>query len=267
MEKFSRNQRIAAITKILVESPNKVINLNSFTEIFNAAKSTISEDIVIIRDILNKLKVGNIETISGASGGIKYACNISEIEKEKFIRKLCFILKEKDRIIPGNFIYMTDIMYNPEMVHKAAVILASSFNKLSADCVVTVETKGIPLAYEVAKMLGVKLVIVRRDTRVTEGPTVSINYLSGSSKRIQSMSLSKRSIKRGSKCIFIDDFMKAGGTALGIIDLLKEFDSKVLGIGVLVDSVENKRKLVDNYISILKFKGISEDGSAILIPW
>lgn len=266
MEKFSRNQRISAITKILVESPNKVINLNSFTEIFNAAKSTISEDIVIIRDILNKLKVGNIETISGASGGIKYVCDVSKVEREKFANELCFILKEKDRIIPGNFIYMTDIMYNPEIVHKAAAVLSLSFNKLAIDYVVTVETKGIPLAYEVAKMLGVQLVIVRRDSRVTEGPTVSINYLSGSSKRIQSMSLSKKSMKRGSKCIFIDDFMKAGGTALGIVDLLKEFDSDVLGIGVLVDNVENKRKLVSNYISIVKFNGISEDGSAIVIP-
>ena len=122
------------------------------------------------------------------------------------------------------------------------------------------------MAYEVAKMLGVQLIIVRRDSRVTEGPTVSINYLSGSGKRIQNMSLSRRSMKRGSKCIFIDDFMKAGGTALGIIDLLKEFDSEVLGIGVLVDNVENKRKLVNNYISIIKFNGISDDGSAILIP-
>ncbi|AGK99288.1 pur operon repressor [Clostridium pasteurianum] len=266
MEKFSRNQRIAAITKILVEKPNKVINLNNFTEIFNAAKSTISEDIVIIRDILNKLKIGNIETISGASGGIKYACNVSEVEKEKFANELCFILKEKNRIIPGNFIYMTDVMYNPEMVHKAAAILSLNFNKLSIDYVVTVETKGIPLAYEVAKLLGVQLIIVRRDSKVTEGPTVSINYLSGSSKRIQNMSLSKRSMKRGSKCVFIDDFMKVGGTALGIIDLLREFDSEVLGIGVLIDSVENKRKLVNDYISILKFNGISEDGTAVLIP-
>ncbi|SMC28344.1 purine operon repressor, PurR [Clostridium acidisoli DSM 12555] len=266
MEKFSRNQRVSAITKLLVENPNKIVNLNNFTEIFNAAKSTISEDVVIIRDIFNKLKVGNIETISGASGGIKYVCGVSEEEKEKFAKKLCLILAEKDRIIPGNFIYMTDIMYNPEFVHEAAVILASNFNDTEVQYVVTVETKGIPLAYEVAKMLGVELIIVRRDSRVTEGPTVSINYVSGSGKRIQSMSLARKAMKRGSKCIFIDDFMKAGGTALGIVDLLREFNSELIGIGVLVDSMENKSKLISNYISIVQFNGISEGGSAILVP-
>ena len=46
---------------------------------------------------------------------------------------------------------MTDIMYNPQIVSKAGVILASYFQNMNVDYVITVETKGIPLAYEVAK--------------------------------------------------------------------------------------------------------------------
>ena len=65
----------------------------------------------------------------------------------------------------------------------------------------TVATKGIPLAYAVASHLNVPVVIVRRDSKVTEGPTVSINYVSGSTKRIQTMVLSKRSIAEGFKGI------------------------------------------------------------------
>ena len=266
MNKYSRNQRVAGITKILIENPNKTINLNNFTELFNAAKSTISEDIVIVRETLSELSMGKVETVAGAAGGVRYVCGISEEESRVFADELCEILRQKDRVIPGNFIYMTDIMYNPEIVHKAGVILASAFSELQVDYVVTVETKGIPLAYEVAKMLGVQLVIVRRDPKVTEGSTVSINYVSGSSNRIQTMSLSRKSIKKGSKCIFIDDFMKAGGTARGIIDLLKEFESELLGIGVLIDNIEHGHKLIDEYISIIQFKGISEEGKSELIP-
>ncbi len=65
MDKFTRNQRIAIIMKILIENPNKIINLNNFTELFNAAKSTISEDLFVVKDILNKMNVGKVETISG----------------------------------------------------------------------------------------------------------------------------------------------------------------------------------------------------------
>ena len=266
MNKYSRNQRVTGITKILIENPNKTINLSNFTELFNAAKSTISEDIVIVRETLSELSMGKIETVAGAAGGVKYVCGISDEESKIFADELCEILRQKDRVIPGNFIYMTDIMYNPEIVHKAGVILASAFNELHVDYVVTVETKGIPLAYEVAKMLGVQLVIVRRDPKVTEGSTVSINYVSGSSNRIQTMSLSRKSIKKQSKCIFIDDFMKAGGTARGIIDLLKEFESELLGIGVLIDNIEREHKLIEEYISIIQFKGINEEGKSELIP-
>lgn len=264
MKKFNRNQRIAAITKTLMENTNRVINLNKFTEMFGSAKSTISEDIVVVRETLCSLSMGNIETISGAAGGIKYTCGISEDKKDEFIEKLCDVLNDKNRIVPGEFMYISDIMFNPQIIQNVAVILATHFQNLDIDCIVTVETKGIPLAYEVAKNLGINLVIVRRDSKVTEGPTVSINYVSGSTKRIQTMSLSKRSIKKGSRCVFIDDFMKAGGTALGMINLLKEFESEVVGIGVLIDNISTDKKLVEDYVSILKFEGIDVNGNPII---
>lgn len=264
MKKYTRNQRITAITKTLVENPNKIINLNTFTEMFNAAKSTISEDIIVVRETLQELSIGNIETVPGAAGGIRYVYGISEEKSVEYTEKLCEILKNKKRIVPGEFMYINDIMFNPEIISTAAIILATKFNNLNADYIVTVETKGIPLAYEVAKKLGINLVIVRRENKVTEGPTVSINYVSGSTKRIQTMSLSKRSIEKGSKCIFIDDFMRAGGTALGIINLLKEFESELVGIGVLVDNMNTDKKLVKDYVSIVKFGGIDENDNPIV---
>ena len=262
MEKLSRNSRVVAITKILIESPNKIIGLNKFSDLLNAAKSTISEDIVIVREILEKLEMGKVETISGAAGGIKYIPNIGSDKSRNFALELCDLLKDDGRVIAGNFIYMTDVMYNPKIIGKAGVILSSCFKNMDVDYVITVQTKGIPLAYEVARNLGVQLVIARRDTQVTEGPTVTINYVSGTSGRLQQMSLSKKSMKPESRCIFIDDFMKGGGTAKGIQDLLREFDSELVGIGVLVDNKQVEQKVVDDYVSIVELNSV--DKSAII---
>jgi purine operon repressor len=167
----------------------------------------------------------------------------------------------------GDFLYVTDLMYNPAIISKAGRILASTFSNLDIDYVVTIETKGIPLAYEVAKALGVQLVTVRHRNKVTEGATVNINYISGSSNRIQTMSLSRKSMRRNSKCLFIDDFMRGGGTAKGIRELLTEFNSELLGCGILVDNTfETKEKLIGDYIAIVDFDGIGEDGRAIVKP-
>lgn len=193
MEKLSRNSRVVAITKLLLENPNKILGLNQFSDLLNAAKSTISEDIVIIRELLEKLEMGRVETISGAAGGIKFIPIIGYEKGNKFALELCDLLKDDGRVIAGNFIYVTDVMYNPQIIGKAGVILSSCFKNMDIDYVITVETKGIPLAYEVARNLGVQLVIARRDTQVTEGPTVTINYVSGTSGRLQQMSLSKNS--------------------------------------------------------------------------
>lgn len=266
MDRFNRNARVTIITKTLIENPNKVINLNTFVTIFGAAKSTISEDLLVVRDTLSRLSMGRIETISGAAGGVKYVCEMPEDERKNFAESLCTIMRDKNRLIPGNFIYMTDIMFNPSIIHKAGIILASAFVDLNVDYVVTVETKGVPLAYEVSKALGVQLVVVRRENKITEGPSVSINYVSGTTNRIQNMSLSRKAMNKGSNCIFIDDFMKGGGTAYGIIDLMKEFDSKILGIGVLIDNIDITNKKVKDYVSIINFEGIDENGDAILIP-
>lgn len=261
MEKLSRNSRVVAITKVLTENPNKVIGLNKFSELLNAAKSTISEDIVIVREILEKLEMGKVETIAGAAGGIKYIPGIEKESKRKFVEDICEMLKDESRIVPGNFIYVTDLMYNPQIISKAGVVLSLEFYEKEVDYVVTVETKGIPLAYEVARNLGIPLVIIRRDNKVTEGSTVTINYVSGTSGRIQQMSLSKRSMKPRSKCIFIDDFLRGGGTAQGIKDLLNEFESELVGIGVLVDNIGVTNKRVKDYISIVELNNLCDNKS------
>jgi purine operon repressor len=258
MEKFTRNKRVVAITKILLENPNKILGLNKFSELLNAAKSTTSEDIVVVREVLERLEMGKVETIAGVAGGIKYIPQIGEEERRNFALEICRQLSDDGRVIPGNIIYMTDLMYNPKIINKAGIILSSCFQGNDIDYVITVETKGIPLAYEVARNLGVQLVIARRDSQVTEGPTVTINYVSGSNGRLQQMSLSKKSMKSASKCIFIDDFMKGGGTAIGIKDLLKEFDSELVGIGVLVDNKQIEKKLVDEYVSIVELKEVDK---------
>ncbi len=86
---------------------------------------------------------------------------------------------------------------------------------------------------------------------------VSINYVSGSSKRIQTMVLSKRSLKEGANVLIVDDFMKAGGTINGMISLLSEFRANVVGIGVLVESEEAEERLVDEYVSLVKLTSVN----------
>lgn len=158
---------------------------------------------------------------------------------------------------------MSDIMSNPAKTAKIGEIFASQFINKNADYVVTIETKGIAPALMTARALNLPLVIARRDNRVTEGPTISINYVSGSSKRIQTMSISKRSIKEGAKVLIIDDFMKAGGTIKGLHHLMSEFKAEVVGTGVVMCTSEPEQKLIDNYYTLLVLKSVDDNKKEI----
>jgi len=72
-----------------------------------------------------------------------------------------------------------------------------------------------------AQKLNVPVAVIRRNNKVTEGATVSINYVSGSTNSIQTMSLSRRSLKDNAKVLLVDDFMKGGGTAKGMADMME----------------------------------------------
>ncbi|MDX8047530.1 pur operon repressor [Gracilibacillus sp. S3-1-1] len=261
---MKRSDRLIAMTNYLVEHPMELVSLPFFSETYGAAKSSISEDLSIVNRMFKTEGIGYLESVSGAAGGVKYMPKVSLRNSEAFIDKLCMQLEDPDRILPGGYLFMSDILGTPGTIRDIGRLFASRFADLNIDSIVTVATKGIPLAYAVASFLNVPVVIVRRDPKVTEGSTVSINYVSGSSKKIQTMVLSKRSLQPGENVCIIDDFMKAGGTINGMKSLLKEFDANVKAIGVLAEAEdEEEDRVVDDYISLVQIKNVDSSSKEI----
>ncbi|MET3700057.1 pur operon repressor [Bacillus oleivorans] len=254
--KFRRSERLIDMTHFLLQHPCQIVPLTLFADRYEAAKSSVSEDVAIIKETFEQRGFGTLKTVAGAAGGVQYFPAISEEERDSFIQLLCGQLSQPDRLLPGGYLYMADIVGNPEIVKVVGKLFAAKFVNEKVDVVMTVATKGIPLAYATASELNVPVVIVRRDSKVTEGPTVSINYVSGSTKRIQTMALSKRSLQEGSNVLIVDDFMKAGGTINGMMSLLDEFKARVAGIGVLVEAEHSEERLVDHYHSIVKLSKV-----------
>lgn len=265
MKKWRRIERIPVIVKILFEKPNSLLSMNLFTEFFQVAKSTISEDISIIKNVFQDLGFGKIQTLTGAGGGVLFIPGVSVQEKEEFLQSIAHKLTEPSRILPGGFLYLTDLVFDVQIAEMVGKIFAERFANLSSQYVVTIETKGIPLAMMTAKFLHIPLVIVRDGGRVTEGSAVSLNYVTGSSRHIRTMSLSRRALPQDSKVIIIDDFMKAGGTARGMTELLTEFRAEVLGMGVLIDTEVPEQKLVTNYTALLRLSKVDERKKEIIL--
>ncbi|MCQ2962756.1 MULTISPECIES: pur operon repressor [Streptococcus] len=253
--KLRRSERMVVISNYLINNPYQLTSLNTFAEKYEAAKSSISEDIAIIKKAFEESGIGEIETVTGASGGVIFTPGISEEEARSVIEGLRDSMSESNRILPGGYIYLSDLLSTPRILQSVGRIIANAFKGHKIDAVMTVATKGVPLANAVASILNVPFVIVRRDLKITEGSTVSVNYASGSSDRIEKMFLSKRSLKPNSRVLIVDDFLKGGGTISGMVSLLTEFDSTLVGVAVFAENAQEKRDRM-NYKSLLKVSEI-----------
>ncbi|MBQ8094290.1 MAG: pur operon repressor [Clostridia bacterium] len=259
MDRIRRTERLAVMTKILMDSPNRIFTLGTFCEKFGSAKSSLSEDIDILRTIFAQYDLGTLETVTGAAGGVRYRPMITGEAAFNAVSDVAKLLSVPGRVLPGGFIYMADILAMPDIVEKMGNIIASQYYRHEPDFVLTMETKGIPIALMTAKALGVPTVIVRRDSKVYEGPAVNINYISGSGGRIETMSLSRRAVHEGQRTLIVDDFMRAGGTTRGMVDMMKEFSVSVVGICVLMATAEPVKKRIDGVRSLLMLDSIDDN--------
>jgi purine operon repressor len=263
MARIKRMERIVAFTQELTNQPAALFPLAYFCEKFGVAKSTLSEDVQTIRNGLEEYHLGTIETVAGAGGGVRFIPHHAAEDDAAFLEKLGEKLANPERILPGGMIYMNDLLFTPSLLLRMGEIIMQRSQTLAPDYIMTVESKGIPLALATARAFNVPMVMARKQARITEGPAVSISYLSGSTKKIQSMSLPKRAMPVGAKVLIVDDFMQAGGTAQGLKELASEVGAKVVGVVTLIATKEPAKKKIDDYSPLFILKNVNEEEKKI----
>ena len=255
MDKIKRNERLGALTKILTDTPNRIHTLGEFCEMFGTAKSSISEDIDLISASFARFDLGRVETVAGAAGGVRFRPIPSPAKIRKVLNDVCTRLSEPGRMLPGGFLYTSDITAQSTVARQMGEILAAQYYDSKPHLVLTMETKGIPIALMTARMLDVPLVIARRDSRAYDGSAVKINYIAGGDDRIETMALTRRAVSPGQRALIVDDFMKGGGTLQGMVDLMREFQAEVVGVCVMIATAKPEAKRVENVRSLLILEG------------
>ena len=256
MEHLKRSERLVLMTRILTNTPNIVHNFAEFCEMFDVAKSTVSEDVDLIAGAMKLSGKGVVETISGAAGGVMYRSCYSKDEAARILSEIAKILSMPGRLLPGGFLYTSDVVSDPKYTRQMGEIIAQKYYDNLPDFVLTMETKGIPFALMIAQALNVPLVIARRDSRAYEGSAVKINYLSGSrNEKLDTMAISRRAVKAGQKALIADDFAKGGGTLKGMREMMTECQIEVIGVEVMIKTLEPKEKLCENVSALLTLKG------------
>lgn len=260
--KFRRSERLVDMTAYLLERPFELISFSFFTDRYQAAKSSISEDVAILKKTFDHQGMGQIKTYAGASGGVKYLPIITDQLSSLYMKELLEKVKDQSRILPGGYIYLTDILGSPVDLKKIGKIIASQVAEEGVDYVMTVATKGIPIAQAVAYVLNVPFIIARKDSKVTEGSTISVKYTSQSAPHlVQRMEVGRESVQEGSRILLVDDFLRGGGTMSGMVSLMDIFQAEIVGKYVLCENIQDGGAPYMDVRSILMIEGLADSAT------
>ena len=108
--KIRRSERLIDMTQYLLDHPHTLVSLTYFADRYQSAKSSISEDLAIVKKTFKERGTGILETIPGAAGGVRFIPEIPYEEAEQLIMDLCDRLSEQDRLLPGGYVYLSDLL-------------------------------------------------------------------------------------------------------------------------------------------------------------
>src|SRR5699024_482429 len=124
---------------------------------------------------------------------------------------------------------------------------AEVFKEQGITKVVTIEASGIAPALFAARELDVPMIFARKAKSLTMDEELLTASVYSFTKQVTStISISRKFLSSEDKVLIIDDFLANGQAAKGLIELCRQADASVEGIGILIEkSFQPGRKLLE----------------------
>ena len=232
-----RTERLVRLAARFMLTPSKLVSLTDLAGKFNVSKTVISDDVEVINSAMT-------------AEGARFIPLCTGEYRAKMLQNIAETLADKDRYLPGGLIYYSDLIFNPEIALSLGYAMSSLFPGSQPDVVMTSEVKGIPVAMFAAYAMGVPLAVCRFRNRPSDGSAVGVHYPTASGD-VKTMYIGTRQLKRGCRVLIVDDFMRGGSTAAGMLLMAKQFDAEVVGVGIFIASEEPEIKAVPEFRSLL----------------
>ncbi|MEE9574146.1 MAG: orotate phosphoribosyltransferase [Candidatus Neomarinimicrobiota bacterium] len=165
------------------------------------------------------------------------------------------IFRSTEALLEGHFILTSGrhsetyfqcakVLQYPEYLTLFGRIIADHFKDDKIDAVISPAIGGIVIGTEVGRQLGVKTIFTERKDGI--------------------MKLRRGfEIEKGERILVVEDVLTTGGSINEVIEIVKENEGKVSGVGVVVDRSGGNVELHKNQVAVLKHRTISYTESEI----
>lgn len=148
------------------------------------------------------------------------------------------ILKE-GKVLPGNIVKIDGFLnhrVDTGLMRAMAKEFTQLFDTSGVTAVLTVEASGIALGTICAEEMGVPLLFAKKaKSDNIEGGLYQSDIFSYTYKKKVTLLLSKQWLGPQDKVLIVDDFLANGEALKGLVDIVKQADAELIGIGVAVE--------------------------------
>jgi orotate phosphoribosyltransferase len=130
------------------------------------------------------------------------------------------------------------VLQYPEFLQKFSNEIVNHFQDIDIDIVITPAVGGIVLGTEIGRQLNKQTIFAEREQGVM---TLRRGF----------------EITPESNVLVIEDVITTGGSVNEVIELVKDSEAKVVGVGVLVDRSGGKVKLHEKQFSVTELEAVS----------
>ena len=163
-----------------------------------------------------------------------YTLNVAGLTRELPIIKLSYDLSIASFVILGD----------TEIVRKTAPIIAKKLPEV--DFIVTAEAKGIPLAYEISRVLNLnEYVVARKSVKAYMEESIEVEVNSITTTNSQKLYLNNQDAKKvkGKRVALVDDVISTGQSLKALERLVEKAGGKVLAkAAILAEGDAKDRK-------------------------
>jgi adenine/guanine phosphoribosyltransferase-like PRPP-binding protein len=140
----------------------------------------------------------------------------------------------------------SEIIHDPLLLKQIVLAELEKLMGFKVDNVMTMESDGIPVAYQLASTLGVGLAIARKSKKIGVREFVEVRQIfeSGAYRYIY---LPKGLVKKGEYVLLVDDIIRTGGTMRAMIALCNELRANISGMFSIIALRGVKERLMEEF--------------------
>ncbi|MHA8110073.1 xanthine phosphoribosyltransferase [Lactobacillaceae bacterium Melli_B4] len=158
-------------------------------------------------------------------------------------------IKAEGTVLPGNILKVDRFLnhqVDPKLMDQIGAEFAKLFVNDQITRILTVESSGIAPAVFAGLHLNVPVVFARKNKSLTLNSNLYTADVYSYTKQVNNqISIDRRFIEPNDRVLIIDDFLANGQAVSGLLDIVKQADAKIGGVGIVIEkSFQKGRSLI-----------------------